>query len=398
MLLMVVGCGPGAVNQDCSSDSDCESNICHAGICGSQQPAEVGNACTGNGECKSYNCQSGKCAAGVTARDAACRSDVECKSQNCENGTCGLNATGLACNGDNECKDKVCYDKKCAKACTKATDCGDKQDCGSDDGKRAFCYDRKYATGVGQSCGAEGSTCPGGLPCIGIKGDAAAVCSPSCRNDLDCPPSLECKATHDGNKACGKRVFCSSCVHDGQCPSGMKCLSHNGASFCTRTCAKDGTECPMYAECKDTGAGAYHCVHKAGSCKTDGKLCAPCTKNADCADGNACVTFQLSFEKYCANTCSSNSSCQAGYKCYKFLETAKYYCGQAGASSYDFPTCKSPVSYIMKEGDVMDDFEMIAYSGLKGEGSVAGKELKVVKLSDFKDSHKIILFNIGAFW
>ena len=160
-MFMVVGCGPKAVNQDCSSDSDCETNICHAGICASPQPVELGNACTGNGECKSYNCQGGKCVDGVTAKDAVCRDNTECKSKNCEAGKCGLNVEGLACGGDNECKDNICYEKKCAKKCTKQDDCGAKQDCGSDDGKRAFCYDRKYATDTGKACGAEGSTCPG---------------------------------------------------------------------------------------------------------------------------------------------------------------------------------------------------------------------------------------------
>ena len=129
MLFMVVGCGQGAVNSDCSSNEDCESNICHAGICASQQPAEVGNACTGNGECKSYNCESGKCAAGTTAKDAACRDNSECKSQNCENGKCapGKTTSGSDCLNDEECENGVCKagadgpGKKCE---VKSKECG----------------------------------------------------------------------------------------------------------------------------------------------------------------------------------------------------------------------------------------------------------------------------------
>jgi peroxiredoxin len=46
----------------------------------------------------------------------------------------------------------------------------------------------------------------------------------------------------------------------------------------------------------------------------------------------------------------------------------------------------------------MPDFAMVGYEDGNGDGTLKGETLKVVKLSDYKNKAKIILFNISAGW
>jgi len=387
---------PKAVNEACQTNGDCADGLCHAGICASPAPKDNGQACAGNGECKSYNCATGKCAAGVTKEGQDCRDKAECASLNCDAKKCALKADGADCAADAECKSTVCYAKKCTKSCTKAADCAKGEICNTDDGKRLLCVKPKYNSDVGKSCAVTG-TCTGGLKCLGTKNDPGAACSGECKGDIDCPPAYTCEEASDSKFFCVKRRFCSPCLYDAQCGSSGKCATFGGGKHCTKECTKGSTECPVYAECKDTGGGKYHCVHKAGKCKGDGKLCEPCTKKADCNKGGMCLTFNMSQESFCSTDCTTSKTCPSGYKCYKVSAAGDSQCGPAAASSTDYPKCVKSLTPMMKKGDVMDDYAAVGYADSDGDNDLTDEKLKIIKFSDIRNK-KIILFNISAFW
>jgi Regulator of chromosome condensation (RCC1) repeat len=67
----------------CSGNTDCESEICHVGVCASKNPGKVGEACSKDSECRSFNCKNGFCAQGERGLGDSCRFNVECLSGVC---------------------------------------------------------------------------------------------------------------------------------------------------------------------------------------------------------------------------------------------------------------------------------------------------------------------------
>ncbi len=395
LVLAVVGCGddPKAINEACQSNGDCEGGVCHAGVCASTTPLDNGKACTGNGECKSFNCENGKCAAGKAKEGADCLNKLECASTSCEAKKCTLKALSSACATDAQCKSGICNAKTCVKSCTKPADCDKGQVC-SGDGKKQFCTKPKYNTQIGKSCAISG-TCPSGLKCLGAKNDPGTVCTAECKSDVDCPPDRACEEIAK-KFYCMKRRFCSTCTYDAQCGTEGKCVSFGGGKHCTKACNKGSTECSLFAECKDTGGGKYHCVHKAGKCKGTGKLCDPCTKKSDCAKGGMCLTFNMSQESFCGTDCTSSQTCSSGYTCYKVSAAGDRQCGPKGATG-SYPKCVSLLSSTANVGDVVEDYAAVGFRDSDGDNDLTDEKLKIIKLSDIKDK-KIILFNISAFW
>lgn len=450
-LALASGCGDGAKNalgDACGAGSECEGGTCHNGICVSPTPVDNGADCTMGAECKSLVCTSGKCATGAALADAVCLNKEECASGLCTSGKCVLKADGAACTqgsecsggtcynllctskkgdgttcsadtdcaggtcyalkctskksdgtactADTDCAGNVCYSSKCAKTCTKSTDCTSGDSCGSDDGKRLFCYTPAYDKDIGKFCGIDGAC--GSLTCLGTTGDALAFCSTSCKTDLDCPPAFTCEKQTGGKTYCIRRSFCSPCLGDENCPSDQKCVSMFGAKYCTRTCTKGGSDCPMYADCKDPGDGTYVCQHKQGKCVSDGSLCSPCTKSDNCQSGGLCLTFTLSGESFCGTDCTSSGTCSTGYTCSSVSSTAKQ-CVPDAKGTTPYYTCTSGITYpTLQVGDILEDFAMVGYKDLDGSGTTTGKKLEVIKLSDYASRAKVIVLNIMTFW
>jgi hypothetical protein len=392
--VLVAGCGedPKKVNEACSADPDCQDNICHAGICASLTPVPNKASCQGKGDCKSFNCSAGKCVDGVVELKATCRNSEECATNNCDSGVCAPGKAGAVCADDAQCEDAICYEKKCAKKCAGEDDCSKSQDCGTDDGKRLFCKSFKYKSWLGMNCAAN-RQCPVEAKCIGTVGDAHAICSMECKDDTDCPPALHCDKAGDKSYCLANR-FCSTCLHDDNCPDGLKCLDYKGSKFCSSACNKGTTECPMYAECKDTGKGAYHCIHKSGSCDTTGELCKPCARETDCKQGALCLTFNLTEESFCSSDCTS-ATCPTGYKCSDLSSGEKQCTPDLGDTTY--PTCTSALTMVGNPGDILEDFAIVGVKDTDNDNDLKDEKLEVIKLSDFSDK-KIILFNISAFW
>ncbi len=389
------------VGQPCSANVECKEGRCHLGVCIASQLKGVGAPCTGKAHCKTMKCVGGKCAPGASPKGAACLNKEECASGKCEAGKCAGTSTGGTCANDAQCPGGVCYQGKCAKNCTKPSDCPTGQVCNSDNGKRVFCSKAAFNPQVGKFCGISAS-CPGGLTCTGTKYDWATYCRGTCKSDLECPPAYECETSAGAGspRYCRPRRFCSTCAHDGSCPTGHKCVAMLGGKYCARKCNPGSTECPMAASCKAV-AGGHYCQPKGGSCKGNGGVCSYCTKNDHCNPGGLCLAFNLTEEPFCGSDCTSSGSCGGGHKCYTIGSSGKKQCGPALKPGGKYPTCSSGITYpIFNVGDVIDDFAMVGYRDANNNGTLADdKNLQVVKLSDLaKGGAKLLLLNISAFW
>jgi hypothetical protein len=155
--------------------------------------------------------------------------------------------------------------------------------------------------------------------------DANAYCTLyDCQADSDCAGGYWCATINvapnattakrslvDTRTVCLKREYCASCKGDIDCPAvggePQYCVQDdNGAGFCTRACSND-TNCALDASCQPWGKdGKTVCAPRAGVCRGDGKLCAPCMSDADCPNGY-CVSADYSTEKFC--TVQSQAPC-----------------------------------------------------------------------------------------
>lgn len=259
-------------------------------------------------------------------------------------------AFGLPCTLDDDCESKMCLDGHCSRVCAKASDCppaaGKYFFCGTakDDGTVA-CYpkqhdDRPFATGY--NCSADGK-CGIGWKCLGVPGEPDRFCSPECKNDKECPPTMRCASIQEGDKAaemrCVRRQWGHPCVIDDQCggPNDLCITDANGAKYCSKACEKDkaGT-CPVFAKCEDAGNGKLQCRHAKGyAYKTDGEQCDPCVWHYEvqsgndtlpvsdasgCKDGGLCIrlspyTNETACALPCAAECEKNEDCGSGNTC-----------------------------------------------------------------------------------
>jgi thiol-disulfide isomerase/thioredoxin len=302
-------------------------------------------------------------------------------------------AIGEACEQDTDCASSLCANKTCAKGCADPADCAADQNCVTIEGK-AVCVTPSYNKAIGTTCAVSG-TCESGLECVGGKGTPQAICSAACQTDADCPTTMACAAASSG-KQCAPREFCDSCAYDAQCGPGKFCLKQGDGTYCSRPCTAGSTECPRYAECKDVGAGQYACAHKAGSCRAEGKLCDPCGDEADCAANSLCLTFTSSLESFCAATCGTGDTCETGYSC-SSISTASGSKKQC-VPSKDLDYSCVGLSALGEVGAVIDDLVMVGYRDANADGSLSGEPLELLHLSDFKDSHKLILITLSAGW
>lgn len=308
---------------------------------------------------------------------------------------------GDPCDKDDVCQSSICYDKLCRKACTKPEDCDSGDDCTSDDGKRIFCSTPPYNKDIGTTCAVTGTCTPTTMKCIGGKDDALAYCTEECKTDVDCPTNFFCRELSDKKTYCTIRDFCGRCFHDSQCGAGGLCVKQGDATYCSYGCTAGSTDCPRYAECKDVGGGTHACVHLAGTCVGDSKLCQPCITKEDCQTSALCLTYTFSQESFCSQECGG-AACPTSYECATIpissTESTKQ-CVPKVADPKVMPKCIDKELQPMGEvGAKMRDFAMVGYIDSNSDGSLVGEKLRVVKLSDYSATAKIILFNVSAGW
>lgn len=301
-------------------------------------------------------------------------------------------AVGDACTADAQCNSGVCYGSKCVKTCTAPGDCASGETCGDKAlGKPGFCYTSKVGAEAGKTCAATYSCATSTMKCYySYLATSTPYCSPTCTDNTDCPSQFYCRGTT--SKICSQRRFCTECVHDGQCPTGHKCITSGGSKFCSKSCTKGSGECPRYADCKDVG-GKNFCVHKSGACTAKGVYCDPCSDNTDCATGGMCITVSASYGYFCGQDCTSKA-CPTDGKCYTITGSTSKQCWPDPAKKKGCVTLDDS----MKAGDIMDDFAMVGVVDSDKDGSLVGETRKEVKLSDFSASHKILLYVISAGW
>jgi thiol-disulfide isomerase/thioredoxin len=335
---------------------------------------------------------------GATSNDAG--ADATTDQRSSESGTepdtgPAPGAEGAPCTNDSDCDSSICFHETCARACTSTGDCDSEQVCDTDDGARLLCRAPSYPADIGTSCALTGSCSGAADECLGKEGTAGSYCSIACSSEQDCPPDYRCREISETESYCAKRSFCTRCLHDGMCPSGYACIAQGDESFCAKPCTPGSTECPRYAECKPAADGHY-CHHKAGTCAGDGDVCDPCSEKGDC-DGDAyCVYFPTDRNSFCTKNCANYACDQAGYECSPFEGTEQ--CVPTAPNAETPPSCV-PLSPMMEEGDIMDDFAMVGYEvGSDASGAQEISELKVVRLSDYGKMNKVILFNISAGW
>ncbi|HWV38338.1 MAG TPA: hypothetical protein VN033_07655 [Vulgatibacter sp.] len=182
---------------------------------------------------------------------------------------------------------------------------------GPDRCRDSFCL-RLDEGGVCSVPCADDFDCPGGLTCQVDGRLEALVCKPGvrCTTDDGCPSGHRCDASRGSCYIPVRRGLCAPCTADSQCPSGGSCLRAlgSGERFCTAPCTPgcpDGYRCRTIPPTRVGEQETRQCVPESETCHAGRPLCAPCSGDAECADGTArCVENLLTGERFCGIACS----------------------------------------------------------------------------------------------
>jgi hypothetical protein len=259
-------------------------------------------------------------AAGCSGNDSSPCVSAQCLSGN----TCVATAS-----------EKSAGASQCRFPCATHADCPNGYHCDANPGGTTpFCAADKLQ--LANAPGQWGASCtPGGgvagnPACDGNNGFACYGASPTdanafctlylCQTDDDCGhgyvcatrnkyPNLTTAQVTNGETwtVCLPRTYCAPCSGDVDCLPGAGgapayCVNGtDGSSYCATSCHSD-SQCPLDARCLSYD-GFSACTPRAGTCKGDGSMCAPCGSDADC-DGGSCVGAYQSSERFCATKSS----------------------------------------------------------------------------------------------
>ncbi len=145
--------------------------------------------------------------------------------------------------------------------------------------------------------------------------DGEAFCTQyQCGSDSDCKGGYWCATINVGpdirtvrrtvkstTTVCLPRQYCATCTSDVDCPAQNGVTQHcvagkDDKKFCAPECQNNGN-CQKDAQCVAVDDHNV-CYPRAGVCKGDGQLCAPCYSDDDCPNG-ACVQSPYTRERYC---------------------------------------------------------------------------------------------------
>ncbi|MBM4281870.1 MAG: hypothetical protein FJ137_14315 [Deltaproteobacteria bacterium] len=327
-LLTAADCGAGGIKTACTLDSDCEPG--------------------GEGYLR-CDVEQGLC---LCTDDRGCGDGEECNAL----GRCQANS---GCNTNDDCGARLFCD-------VTTSQCLAVDECGPDDGERCCVLDSQC--GFGSVCDTLSRKCtPGcrdtadcvlGAACVRGLGQvlgqcAADVCSGDnlCNFGQVCSSDGECESDTRGpyclgcaggvaSDDCGERgnfcltdsvnggEFCGvDCSGGEACPFGYSCndviIIPPAAPFCsaevcvldddatTGRCSRNGaTVCSTDADCPIGFPGGDCPRARTGNCRID--QLRSCEDNADCADGDECVTQECRFGEgdtfgYCS--CTRDSDC-----------------------------------------------------------------------------------------
>ena len=321
-------CWPCNADQKCKAPTDCESQVCTAGLCALASCTDnVKNQDEPDTDCGSQLTECPGCLAGKTCvKDANCASSV-CDAGKCAQATCSDSRK----NGD---EGGVDCGGSCQSRCGQESPCNKDADCTSNVCRANICLSAACADDVrngsesdidcGGSCG---STCPDTAGC-NANADCvhhfcnAHVCqTPTCddhiRNqdeaDIDCgdsagvcvrcPPGTQCQkaASCDSNICTGGYCVARSCTDGtkngleadadcgGDCPKcdvGKTCYNERPSDCKEGVCTNNRCSAPICTDLVKNGSetdndcGGPDCSTKC----LNGKAC---RVNSDCA-GNSC--------------------------------------------------------------------------------------------------------------
>jgi hypothetical protein len=273
-------------SKECTSNAQCGSLKCVAGLC-----MKGGNTPLG-GSCQMHpDCESGLCL-GVSETEGVCT--AQCKDVSncpagflCASGYClkaGDGKYGTPCTKDMDCQTGQCLtigglDKICSKSCTKNTDCPGSNPC-------------TYSTCIPPGSGMFGATCAKHTDCASglCAGMSMKLCSQFCKSDSDCPAGAGCVSSGYCVK---KKPPTGSCMSKADCNAGEFCKqqSPDVMGMCTVDCnpygdagCADGSVCQWVYQAFEDVVHGECVVSNNGS--GEGELClapAPaCIQNLVC--------------------------------------------------------------------------------------------------------------------
>ena len=299
----------------CDDGDACTVDLCYGDKgCGyalapNGQPCEDGAACTLGDLCKNGQCTPGTatCDDGNLCTDDTCDGAAGCKhldndrpcddgnactySDRCYKGSC-LDGPPNECNDGNPCTDDACDAATGCKHVANTATCNDNNACTGGD----WCSDMQCKPGAKVVCD-DGDPCTNET-CDSLKGCKSVPIPDPCDPGNPCianPSGPGCKCTADDKCASG---FCIDT------PEGQQC-----AGYCASSC-KDGFKC---ATASGPGGDVVNiCVPKYG------KVCNPCSKNADCegpGNGGARCVDHGDAGAFCGSACTVDGDCPAGHAC-----------------------------------------------------------------------------------
>lgn len=206
-------CTAGAEGEQCTSDSNCASELCRI----------TGTAALPTGTVEIGSCTSGE-------QGGACSDDGDCHvGLHCTGSVCFSNQVGQSCERDEQCASGTCVASRC-RGGEPGSQCEDDGDCTS-----GLCAGYRCASGEALSPCFEANDCRAGLTCIGTLCSDGSALMP-CSTDADCTVlacvSGICSAGEDGAR----------CDADDDCMS-QRCADPAGADRGACTSGEPGAVC-----------------------------------------------------------------------------------------------------------------------------------------------------------
>lgn len=292
----------------CSSEFDCEGDICSNGqcfaACMNSSQCDLGESCIKNfcvTQCSKHSqcgigqaCVSGQCLVGCRSNED-CPSDESCVNNNCVNPcqatrVCGPNAICTRINHSTKCEcppgfegtptpQQGCVRK--SSSCIRSSQCPPDHMC---IGLlcQVPCRDHSGCA-IGEKCSDNicHKICHSSSNCLHGEHCSFGICIPGCKADSDCSNNQVCKS-----------MEC-------QCQSGFEYVKDE----CINVNECLNNPCHPSAQCIDT-QGAYKCICSAGAVGDPYKMgCLlpnQCRRDSNCEDSLACINGK------CANPCNSN--------------------------------------------------------------------------------------------
>lgn len=314
----------GSLTPYCENDGQCCN--CYDGHCGDQ-----GQVVCNNGLCTILTPNSDVTQTGLGASGAQCTTSSDCSSNLCINGTCSCGSgNGCSCHTGSTCATGICTNNICVEpciasggTCSTTTDCCAGYTCTSGicSNNNVTCSANSDCTSgicdnnLCQSCGVTGwSGCTYDSQCCTGNNCVSGICSCSSTGCACGTDNSNCQSGVCDNGVCAASCLVSGaqCSDSGQCCDGTTCMESNNnqsISYCV-ACGNEKYTCSANSDCCSN-----ICVNGICSCNTNGCACTEgsscetgvCTNGVcNCINDNQACTSNV---ECCSNYCNANGKC-----------------------------------------------------------------------------------------